>query len=173
MERLAGKPTHSTRWSPLSSLRAGGGLSFSAPCLSASLAHRRYAGSVGWGCGGKGPSLNASTLEQRGDRKTEFITTFYFGNSLVAGEGLKKRQEIEDQGFGSQAHHHVFFSSLFLPNLCLAHPFQILLLKMPENSPRGEHVPSADRDGGKKEEGPETTGVIGLPFKTMVGCDPG
>lgn len=55
----------------------------------------------------------------------------------------------------------------------MAHPFQVLLLKMLENAPRGDHVPSADRDGGKKEEGPEITGVIGLPFKTTVGCDPG
>lgn len=55
----------------------------------------------------------------------------------------------------------------------MAHLFQVLLLKMLENTPRGDHVPSADWDAGKKEEGPEIIGVIGLPFKTTVGCDPG
>ena len=64
-------------------------------------------------------------------------------------------------------------SFFFFPNECLAHLFQVLLLKMLENTPRGDHVPSADWDAGKKEERPEIIGVIGLPFKTTVGCDPG
>ena len=130
VERLEGKLTHSPRWSPLSILRAGSTLSFLAPCPSAEPGTQEVCGKCWMGSWRRrchGPSLNTSTLEQRGDRKTEFITTFYSGNSPVAGERLKKRQGTGDQGFGSRAHHHIFFSSLFLPNLCLAHLFQTLL----------------------------------------------